>query len=229
MKKNKNYTWLVLGIITILIGIIVPVVFMSQSIYFESDKITGLGSDTYKVRIISKNEIDDIKDIVVSFTCIDNDTVEYNAHTITHNKEKNKHIYEFQFVITDSFVEDIDEIEIKTDDDSFVVTRKIEVSAKIAVSAFICIVGGFMIFVNFFNNNAKNRTIEVKELIGHSYNSAQTNNQIDEYDNLNNQADEYDNLNKQEEQHFCEYCGSFIGSDENVCSACGAKIKRTNK
>jgi len=38
MKKNKNYTWLVVGIITILAGILIPLFAFNQTTYYEVKK-----------------------------------------------------------------------------------------------------------------------------------------------------------------------------------------------
>lgn len=217
MKKNKNYLWLTLGIITIVFGLVLPFTLMNQSVYFESEVVNTDVNRAYNITITSKKEISDLKSIVIKFNCSDQYTRKYELYSFKSNKNKGKYIYEFQCVVNDSLIDDVTEVEVYTDNDSFYVNEKLHASAKISISAFVCVIGGFMIFLQFYNTSTKNRAQEVKQLVGESAPN-------------NNQPANIEDLFKEENQNTseikkCEYCGTFAGPDEKVCSSCGAQLK----
>lgn len=231
MKRSKNYTWLVLGIIVIILGIVLPFVAMDQSAYYEYDENAGANTKTFNIKILSKDEIAQIKNIVVEFDCKDNETRKSEVYYVKSYQEKNKYVYEFQVVINHDaeFIEEISEIEVATDSGSITISEKVGIGSKISIAFFICIVGGFMIFVNFFNNNSKNRVIEVKEIISSGYENVgykeSTSTDYNEAERQLNSAEEaqQDVFNATK---LCDYCGTISNADEKVCSSCGAKFKK---
>lgn len=230
MKRSRNYTWLVLGIITIILGILIPFVFMQQTMYFESEKIVRPGSATYNVTITSKEELENVRTAVVRVNCINDETREFEVYSIKSDKDGNKFIYEFQVNVTQDWhlVDEIDEIEIFYGEDSVLVFEKVGMGTKLPIAAFVCIIGGFMIFVNFFNNNAKNRTIELKEIIA----ASSMNGNVDISYNYESEDEKYSSddfaqeVKQVEETKACEYCGTLSNKNETTCSSCGAKFKK---
>lgn len=230
MKRSKNYTWLILGIITIVLGVLIPFVFMQQSVYFETEKNVRPGSATYNIKLTSKDEIEDIQHVTIRVSCADDKDREFEVYSIKADKDDNKYIYEFQLIVTHDWnlMEEIEEIEVFNGDDSVVVSEKVGLSTKIPIAAFACVIGCFMIFVNFFNNNAKNRTIELKEIIASSTKNGDIN--IDysyESEDEKFSSEDFKEETKQvEETKACEYCGSLANHNATVCDSCGAKFKK---
>lgn len=224
MKKSRNYTWLVLGIITIILGLILPFVLMNQSMYYECDCITDsqhTNNKTFTITIYSKEKISNIQNVVITFDCIDNEKREQEVNFVTSSKEKGKYVYEVQCLTTHSFIEEVDEIEVITNTGAITISEKIQTSTKISIAVFISIVGGFMIFVNFFNNNAKNRTIELKRMVSASNTNSTSLNHanLSILQNLNSETQSAN------ETKICAYCGTVAEEGDKVCSSCGARLK----
>lgn len=230
MKKSRNHTWLILGIITIILGVLVPLVFMQQTMYFESEKNVQPGSATYNIKITSNKEIKDIEKVVVEIECVDDEDREFEVYSVMADKDEKKYIYELQLVVTHNWnlVNEIEEVEVFYEGGSISISEKVDLGTKIPILLFICIVGGFMIFVNFFNNNAKNRTIELKEIIA----ASSGNGGIDISYNYESEdekvsSEDFSNDVKQiEETKACEYCGTLSNKNETTCASCGAKFKK---
>ena len=230
MKKSKNFTWLILGIITIILGILIPFVFMQQTTYFESEKNVRPGSATYNIKITSKKEIKDIESVVVKIECVDDEEREFEVYSVKKDTDGNKYTYELQLVVTHNWnlVNDIEEIEVFYKNGSTSVSEKVGIGTKIPIAAFICIVGCFMIFVNFFNNNAKNRTIELKEIIAASTGNGgiDISYSYESEDEKIPSEDFTDDVKQIEETKACEYCGTLSNKNETTCASCGAKFKK---
>ena len=230
MKRSRNYTWLILGVITIVLGILIPFVFMQQSMYFESEKNTRPGTTTYNIEITSKEEFNNFKNVVVRLNSADDEIREFEVYYVKSDKVGSKYHYELQLVVTHDWhmVEDIEEIEVFYDNDSVLVFEKVGLGTKIPLALFAAIIGGFMIFVNFFNNNAKNRTIELKEIIA----STSRGEDISIGYNYESVDESYTNIETKEEKQpveetkTCEYCGTLSNINDTVCSSCGAKFKK---
>ena len=238
MKKNRNFTWLILGIITILIGILVPIFAFNQSVYYEFEKDTHAGNVTFYVTITSKEEIEKVHYATVNLGYENGEDREYEVYYVKSGKSDNKFIYEFKLVETENwvFVDEIESIKLTTAKGEIVVNEKVGLGTRIPIAVFACIIGGFMIFVNFFNNSSKNRTIEIKEIIA----SSSYNNNNDEVlsENLNEENQEIQNNtteikeesaqpeNKIEQTKACEYCGTLADINDKVCASCGAKFKK---
>lgn len=230
MKRSKNFTWLILGVITIVLGILIPFVFMQQSVYYEYKKDTRPGTTTYNIEITSKKELNSVKNVVVRINAMDDEIREYEVYYVKADKLGDNYFYELQCVVTHDWhmVDDIEEIEVFHGDDSVVVYEKVGLGAKIPIAAFACVIGAFMIFVNFFNNNAKNRTIELKEIIASSARGEGINigyNYESEDENYTN-IETKEETNQVEQTKTCEYCGTLANADEKICSSCGAKFKK---
>lgn len=211
MKKSKNYVWLVLGIITILIGLILPFVLMSQSAYFESSSVADnvdICKKTYNITIYSKEEMKDVDYVVITFKCKDREDREYEVNSVKTSKDGNKYVYSVVCVTDNIFVEDVDKIEVVAKSGVYIISEKVGFGTKISIAIFICVVGGFMIFVHFFNRGTKSRTAKLKEIISSSSNENSSLSAIDEI-----------------APKICTYCGTIAEDNDKICSSCGAKLK----
>lgn len=223
MKKSNNRVWLILGIIVIVLGVLIPFVFLNQSTYYDYNHTTHPGTETYEITITSKEKIKNIEHVSVELDLIQGGTKGYEIYSITEEKTGNKYEYKCKLIVREDWVnvKEIDSLEIKTADDTFAVSKKLGLSTKIPVAVFICVVGGFMIFIHFFNNNSKNRVLEMKEIIMESARNTLWKNDED--------ADKEPEIVEQPQEEpkakVCEYCGSASDSDEKVCKYCGAKFK----
>lgn len=239
MKKSKNYTWLIFGIITILAGILIPLFAFNDTVTYEYSKDTQAGQVTFYVVVTSKNEIKDIQNTsaIVNIEYEDGDTEEYETYFIKQTSVDGEFKYEFKIVETDDWEEAkrIKSVKFKTIDGIMEINKKVDWSTKIPVMVFCCVVGVFMIFVNFFNNNSKNRKNELKEIIASTgYNGFNT---FEEIQNSENQSTEVSNKDVQEETEevkeekmsetkACDYCGTLADINDKVCASCGAKFKK---
>ena len=238
MKKTKNCTWLILGIITILLGILIPLFAFNSSISYEYEKDAQAGQVTFYVVVNSKDEIKDIQNAIVNILYEDGETEEYETYFIKQSNVDGEYKYEFKIVETDDWEEAkrIESVKFRTIDGVMEIDKKVDWSTKIPVIVFCCVVGAFMIFVNFFNNNSKNRKMELKEIIASTgYNGFNT---FEEIQNLDNQSLEEKIQNVQEEINeevkeekisetkACEYCGTLADINDRVCASCGAKFKK---
>ena len=232
MKKSKNCTWLILGIITILLGILIPIFAFNSSISYEYSKDAQAGQVTFYVVVTSKEEIKDMQNAsaIVNIEYEDGDSEEYEIYFIKQMFVDGKFKYEFKIVEKDDWEEArrIESVKFKTIDGIMKIDKKVDWSTKIPVMVFCCVVGAFMIFVNFFNNNSKNRKIELKEIIASTgYNQFNT---FEEIQNAENQSTEEINKDVQEEKmsetKACDYCGTLADINDKVCASCGAKFKK---
>ena len=234
MKKSKNYTWLILGIITILLGILIPLFAFNSSISYEYNKDAQAGQVTFYVVVTSKNEIKDIESAIVNIKYDDGDIENYETYSVKKLKVENEYKYEFIIVETDDWeeAERIESVKFKTIDGIMEIDKKFDWNTKIPLIVFCCVVGAFMIFVNFFNNNSKNRKIELKEIIAATaYNEFNTFEEIQNADNQSNEEEikevqEEVKEEKMSETKACEYCGSLSDVNSKECASCGAKFKK---
>ena len=237
MKKSRNYTWLILGIITILLGVIVPLFAFNNPVTYEYSKDAQGGQVTFYVVVTSKDEIKDIESAIVNIKYDDGDIEDYETYSVKKSKVDNEFKYEFIIVETDDWdeAERIEFVKLKTINGIMEIDKKVDWSTKIPVMVFCCVIGAFMIFVNFFNNNSKNRKVELKEIIASTgYNGFNT---FEEIQNSENQSAEVSNKDGQEETEevkeekmsetkACDYCGTLADINDKVCASCGAKFKK---
>ena len=146
MKKSKNRVWLILGIIVIVLGVLIPFVFLNQSRYYDYTQTTHPGTETYEITITSKDKIKDIQHVSVELDLIQGGTKGYEIYSLIEEKDRNKYVYKCKLIVREDWinVKEIDSLEIKTANDTFAVSKKIGLSTKIPVAVFICVVGGFM-------------------------------------------------------------------------------------
>jgi len=239
MKKSRNFTWLVLGILTILLGIFVPLFAFNSPISYQYEKDAQAGQVTFYIVVTSNNEIKDVQNAIVNISYKDGDTEEYEIYFIKQINLDGDYRYEFKIVETDDWedAERIKSVKLRTIDGVIEIDKKVDWSTKIPVMIFCCVVGVFMIFVNFFNNSSKNRKMELKEIIASTgYNGFNT---FEEIQNAENQSSEEEIINelqedvneevkeeKTSETKACEYCGSLSDVNAKVCEYCGAKFKK---
>lgn len=237
MKRSKNFTWLILGIITILVGILVPIFAFNQSVYYEVDKDTHAGNVTFYVTITSKEEIKDIQNAIVKISYDNVDDKEYEVYYIKSGKSDDDYVYEFKLVETNDwvFVDEIESVKLRTLNGVVKIEEKAGWGTRIPIIVFACVIGGFMIFVNFFNNNSKNRTIELKEIIASStyndYLPEENEEDIESVENVESKTKEESKEDLAEppvvnETKTCDYCGTLSDINDKVCSSCGAKFKK---
>ena len=231
MKKSRNFTWLILGIITILLGILVPVFAFNQSVYYEVEKNTQPGNVTFFVTITSDEEIKDIQNAIVNLSYDNSEDKEYEVYYVKNVKADDEFKYEFKVVETGDwvFVDEIESVKLRTINGVMEVEEKLGWETRVPIIIFACLIGSFMIFVNFFNNNSKNRTIELKEIIAStSYSGYPMQEFIEkeaEEDVATNEGEE--KIEPQVEQtKACEYCGTLADVNDKVCASCGAKFKK---
>jgi len=235
MKKSKNFTWLVLGILTILLGVLIPLFAFNDPVTYEYSKDAQAGQVTFYVVVTSKDEIKDIQNAIVNIEYEDGDTEEYETYFIKQKSVDSEFKYEFKIVETDDWEEArrIESVKFKTINGIMEINKKVDWSTKIPVMVFCCVVGAFMIFVNFFNNNSKNRKIELKEIIASTgYNEFNTFEEIQSAENQSNEEEiikEVQDEVKEEKVSAtkeCAYCGTLADIDDKVCASCGAKFKK---
>jgi len=238
MKKSKNCTWLILGILTILLGIFVPLFAFNNPITYEYNKDTQASQVTFYVVVTSENEIKDIQNEIVNISYKDGDTEEYETYFIRQSKVDDKFKYEFKIVETDDWeeAERIKSVKLRTIDGVIEIDKKVDWSTKIPVMVFCCVIGVFMIFVNFFNNSSKNRKMELKEIIAATgYNGFNTFEEIQNAENQSNEEDIIKEVQKEIEEvqeekvpetKECAYCGTLADINDKVCASCGAKFKK---
>jgi len=224
MKKSNNRVWLILGIIVIVFGVLIPFVFLNQSRYYDYNRTTHPGTETYEITITSKDKINDIQHVSVELSLIQGGTKGYEIYSVTEEKTGNKYEYKCKLIVSDNWVnvKEIDTLEIKTAEDTFAVSEKIGLSTKIPVAVFICVVGGFMIFIHFFNNNSNNRAYEMKEIIMQSARNTLWKNEEVKSEELVSEPKE---VKEEPQPKVCEYCGSASEHDAKSCQYCGAKFK----
>jgi len=235
MKKNKNYTWLVVGIITILAGILIPLFAFNQTTYYEVKKNEQTGNVSFYVSIVSKEEIKDIENatVVVEYSNNEEDK-EYEVYSFKKTNEDNKFYYSFQIIETQNwkYADSISSVKIRTMDGVVEIEEKIGWGTKVPIMVFASLIGLFMVFVHFFNNNAKNRTNEIKEIIASSayeQNSYEEIPEIVEEDNEEQTQEIVPEPQSQvEETKACDYCGTLSDANDKVCASCGAKFKKRN-
>ncbi len=229
MKRSKNFTWLILGVITIVLGLIIPFVVFNQSIYYEFEKDVNAGSTTFYVTITSNEELEKVHYAIINLEYTQGEDREYEVYYVKSEKSDKNFIYEFKLVETDNwaYVDEIESIKLRTAKGEVEIDEKVGLGAKIPIAVFACVIGGFMIFVNFFNNNSKNRTIELKEIIASSAygnNPEEIQEEIEHIEQTENE--EKSEISSQNQTKECEYCGTLADVNEKVCSSCGAKFKK---
>ena len=231
MKRSKNFTWLILGVITIVIGLIIPFVAFNQTCYYEVEKDLHSSSVTFYVTITSNEEIKDIQNAILTLSYENSEDKEREVYDdIELNKTEKGFVYEFKFVETKNAdsVEDVEVVKLKTMNGVIKIDEKIGLKTKLPIAIFTCVIGAFMIFVNFFNNNSKNRTIELKEIIAStSYNNYKE--VQEEIEEENKKEEIKENIEQEptiQETKVCEYCGTLSDINEKVCASCGAKFKK---
>ena len=234
MKRSKNYTWLVIGIIVILAGILVPIFAFNQSAFYEVKKDTHAGNITFFITVTSEDEIKDINNAIVEVSYDNADNKEFEVYYIKSVKVDDKYTYEFKLVETTNwvFADDIESVKLSTNKGIVEIEEKLGWGTRIPIIVFSCLIGAFMIFVNFFNNNSKNRTIELKEIIASSYNEIPMQQTVEsdlkEEEVNNSETEEVKNEPQSEQTKVCEYCGTLSDINEKVCESCGAKFKKLN-
>ena len=229
MKKSRNHTWLILGIIIILVGILVPIFAFNQSRYYEVEKDTHAGNVTYYVTVTSEDEIKDIQYAIVELSYDNAEDKEQEVYYVKNTKSGDKYKYEFKVVEVNDwvFVDEIESVKLRTTNGTIKIQEKIGWGARVPIIVFACIIGAFMIFVNFFNNNSKNRTAELKEIIASTAYRDYTNKETIEHEVEEETSAKNNNVEPQPEQtKVCEYCGTLSDVDDKVCASCGAKFKK---
>ena len=229
MKKSRNYTWLVLGIITILVGILVPIFAFNQSVYYEVEKDTHAGNVTFYVKITSEDEIKDIQNAIVTLSYDNSEDEEKEVYYVKNVKADDEYKYEFNIVVKENwvFVDEIESVKLRTINGTVEIEEKVDWGTRVPIMVFAVIIGAFMIFVNFFNNNSKNRTIELKEIIASSFGDYPMQETL-EPEIVEETSEETNKVEPKEEPQIkaCEYCGTLADINDKVCASCGAKFKK---
>lgn len=231
MRRSRNFTCLILGILTILLGILIPLFAFNYPVTYEYDKDAQSGQVTFYIAVTSKDEIKDIESAIVNIKYVDGDTEEYETYAVKQSNVDKEFTYEFIIVETDDWEEAnrIESVRFKTIDGVMEIDKKVDWSTKIPVMVFCCVIGAFMIVVNFINNNSKNRTNELKKIIASSaYNDF---NSYEESEIVAEQVETQELLEGVKEERVnetkaCEYCGSLSDINDKVCAYCGAKFKK---
>ena len=230
MKKSRNFTWLILGIITILLGILIPIFAFNQSVYYEVEKDTHAGNVTFYVTIISEDEIKDIQNAIVTLSYDNSEDEEKEVYYVKNVKADDEYKYEFKIVETNDwvFVDEIESVKLRTINGIVEIEEKVGWNTRVPIIVFACLIGSFMIFVNFFNNNSKNRTIELKEIIAStSYGDYPMQEIIEQEVKEDEKSNIEEKIEPQPEQtKACEYCGTLADVNDKVCASCGAKFKK---
>ena len=240
MKKSRNFTWLILGVLTILLGILIPLFAFNNPVTYEYSKDAQSDQVTFYVVVISKDEIKDIQNTIaiVNIEYEDGDTEEFETYSIKQSQVDSKYKYEFKIVETDDWeeAERIKSVKFRNIDGVMEIDKKVDWSTKVPVMVFCCVIGAFMIVVNFINNNSKNRTNELKEIIASSaYNGFNNYRQPEIIANQEETQELIDDVTEEmkkaaaeniEETKVCEYCGTLADINDKVCASCGAKFKK---
>ena len=105
MKKSKNFTWLIIGIITIVLGVVIPLFAFNRSVAYEYSKDTQGGQVTFYIVVTSEKELKDIESAIVNIKYDDGDTEEYETYFIKKSKVDKEFKYEFTIVEQDDWEE----------------------------------------------------------------------------------------------------------------------------
>ena len=170
MKKSRNFTWLILGIITIILGIVIPLFAFNRTVSYEYNKDAQAGQVSFYIVVTSKEQIKDVQNAIVNIKFEDGDTEEYETYFIKQTYVDGKFKYEFKIVETDDWEEAqrIESVKLRTIDGVVEIDKSIDWETKIPLMIFSCVIGAFMIVVNFINNNSKDRANELKEILASS-------------------------------------------------------------
>lgn len=210
MKKSKNIATLVVGIIVIVIGLLIPLVFTNQKIYYTYKTDLKFGYMEYRFTVNSKRDLD-----IYEFT-VEYGDEEDSTMSIYKSKKESSYVYTFTIAVEEWIdVEDFkiianlsngNLIEIGEMEDNFI---------KIPIMFVFISIGVFLIIVFFANRKNQNSVQEIKEIIGRGI--------------LDNGNSEEDSTVQHSPYKECAYCGSQVPSDNIECKSCGAKFKIDKK
>ena len=242
MNKTKRILLIILGAIIIALGIALPMIFMTQKVYYEMNEKLTYGGMNYNFVITSTDEKLEINSFTVTVEFENKPNQVLTINSWQESNSKNGYQYKFTVFLGNDWVdvEDIEDIKLnKTNGSIIELEEKSNTGFRVALMLLGVVVGVVLVLVGILTSittKADKKILDAaKTNIQETFPDKDVNSMSEEeIHSLNEKIEDSEEKSvfglfqeKQEEKYKeCEYCASQIPVDAIVCTSCGAKVRK---
>ena len=199
MKKIKSNFLLILGVVIILAGITLPIIFFNQTTYYTQTSNTIFGKKTYEFSVYSNKNLD-VNKFVISIEYLDGEVKKFEIEYFIENFEGDNYLAEFDLEVEQyGFIQDLKLTAVG--ENEFEIKEKLNSNSKLPIMLISSAVGISLIVLCLVNKKQdKNKVVKI----------------------------ETESIEKVEEKPLyrtCDYCGNSVENNKTTCPNCGAKLK----